>query len=46
MSDDYIDDVGAGLKAQPTRYNGEGYKANRYDTRLAAAYQKAVKERW
>lgn len=28
------------------RYNGEGYKANDYDTRLAAAYKKAKKEGW
>lgn len=28
------------------RYNGEGYKANQYDTRLAAAYKQAKKEGW
>ena len=27
-------------------YNGEGYKANQYDTRLAAAYKKAKGEGW
>lgn len=28
------------------RYNGEGYKANKYDTKLAAAYKKAKQEGW
>lgn len=28
------------------RYNGDGYKANDYDTRLAAAYKKAKKDGW
>lgn len=28
------------------RYNGESYKANQYDVRLARAYAKAVKEYW
>lgn len=28
------------------RYNGEGYKANQYDTKLAAAYKKAKQEGW
>ncbi len=28
------------------RYNGEGYKANKYDTRLAAAYKTAKQEGW
>lgn len=28
------------------RYNGEGYKANQYDTRLKAAYEKAKREGW
>ncbi|ERL56158.1 N-acetylmuramidase family protein [Psychrobacter aquaticus] len=28
------------------RYNGEGYKANQYDIRLAAAYKKAKREGW
>ena len=27
------------------RYNGSGYKANRYDTRLQAAYEKLKKLR-